>query len=121
MRFDHGIYAQFDSSFAIPSHSFIEIVGGEAALNIPRPFKPETDEKIYLTRGEKIETIKIKGQELYIGEVEDLADAILLGREQRISLDDSRANVAVIRALLESARTGKPVSVSLLDRTASLD
>jgi hypothetical protein len=50
-----------------------------------------------------------------------MADAILLGREPRISLEDSRANVAVIAALLESARTGKPVHPSLLDRTASLD
>jgi len=119
MRFDHDVLAQFDCSFVIPFHSFMEIVGSEGALNIPRPFKPETDEKIYLTRDDKrsspvdkVETIKIKGQELYIGEVEDMADAILLGREPRISLDDSRANVAVISALLESARTGKSVSIN---------
>ena len=109
MRFDHDILAQFDSSFVIPFHSFMEIIGSEGTLNIPKPFKPETDEKIYLTRGDKTETIKIKGQELYIGEVENMADAILLGREPRISLDDSRVNVAVISALLESARTGKSV------------
>jgi predicted dehydrogenase len=109
MRFANGVHAQFDCSFAIPFHAFMEIVGSEGTLNIPRSFKPETDEKIYLTRGDKIETIKIKGQELYIGEVEDMADAILLGHEPRISLDDSRANAAVISALLESARTGKPI------------
>jgi hypothetical protein len=38
-----------------------------------------------------------------------MADAILLGMAPRVSLDDSRANVAVINALLESARTGGPV------------
>jgi predicted dehydrogenase len=87
----------------------MEIVGSEGTLNIPEPYKPGTDEKIYLTRGDKTESIKIKGQELYIGEVEDMADAILLGRDPRISLDDSRANIAVISALLESAREEKPV------------
>jgi predicted dehydrogenase len=112
MRFDHDILAQFDSSFVIPFHAFMEIVGSEGTLNIPRPFKPETDEKIYLTRGEKTETIKVKGQELYIGEVENMADAIRLGQEPRISLDDSRLNVAVISALLESARAGKPVRLT---------
>ena len=112
MRFDQDIVAQFDSSFVIPFHTFMEIVGSEGTLNIPRPFKPETDEKIYLTRGDRTETIKIKGQELYIGEVEDMADAILLGRAPRISLEDSRANVAAISALLESARTGKSVRLS---------
>jgi xylose dehydrogenase (NAD/NADP) len=109
MRFEHDILAQFDSSFVIPFHSFMEIVGSEGTLNIPRPFKPEPDEKIYLTRGDKTETIKIKGQELYLGEVENMADAILLGREPRISLEDSRVNVATISCLLESARTGKAV------------
>ena len=75
-----------DSSVVVPFHSFLEIVGSDGTLNIPRPFRPGTDEKIYLTRGDKTETIKIKGQELYIGEVEDMADAILLGRDPRISL-----------------------------------
>ncbi len=112
MRFDHDLYAQFDSSFAIPFHTFMEIVGSEGTLSIPNPFKPEPDEKIYLTRNERTETIKIKGQQLYLGEVEDLADAILLGRDPRISLEDSRANVAVICALLESARSGRPVSIA---------
>jgi len=111
MRFAEDVHAQFDSSFAIPFHAFMEIIGSDGTLNIPRPFKPGVDEKIYLTRNEKTETIKIKGQELYLGEVEDMADAILLGRDQRVSLDDSRANVAVISALLESARIGKPVKL----------
>jgi predicted dehydrogenase len=110
MRFANGVLAQFDSSFAIPFHAFMEIVGSEATLSIPHPFKPEENEKVYLTREDKTETIKVKGQELYLGEVEDMADAILLGKEPRISLDDSRGNVKTITALLESARTGKPVS-----------
>lgn len=110
MRFDHGVHAQVDSSFAIPVHSFMELVGSEATLNIPRPFKPGADEKIYLTRGDRTETIKIKGQELYLGEVEDMADAILLGHDPRIALEDSRGNVAAITALIESARSGKPVA-----------
>ena len=110
MHFAPGIYAQFDSSFVIPFHAFMEIVGSEGTLNIPHPFKPEPDENIYLTRGDKTETIKIKGQELYLGEVENMADAILLGEPPRVSLDDSRANVAVIVAMLESARSGTSVS-----------
>jgi predicted dehydrogenase len=113
MRFDHGVHGQFDCSFAIPFQPFMEIIGSEGALNIPNPFKPGVDEKIFLKRGDKTETIKIKGQELYIGEVEDMADAVLLGHAPRISLDDSRANVAVISALLDSARWGNPVRLEV--------
>jgi predicted dehydrogenase len=111
MRFPNDVLAQFDASFVIPFHAFMEIVGSEGTLNIPNPFKPEVDGKIYLTGGDKTETIKIRGSELYLGEVEDMADAILLGREPRVSLNDSRANVQAISSLLESARSGKPVSV----------
>ncbi len=111
LRFENGVHAQFFSSFVTPFHSFMEIVGSEGTLNIPAPFKPGVNEKIYLTRGDSTETIHIPGQELYLGEVEDMADAVLLGREPRVSLADSRANVAVIRGLLESARLGHPLSL----------
>jgi predicted dehydrogenase len=112
MKFVNDVHAQFDSSFDIPFHSFMEIVGSEATLSIPRPFKPGINEEIFITRDDKTETIKIKGQELYLGEVEDMADAILDGKDTLISLDDSRANVAVISALLESARMGIPVKLN---------
>jgi predicted dehydrogenase len=112
MKFEKDILAQFDSSFVTPFHTFMEIVGSEATLNIPRAFKPATDEKIYLTRGDKPETIKIKGQELYLGEVEDMADAVLLGQPPRISLDDSRGNVAILSAFVESAKAGKPIQLT---------
>jgi len=111
MRFSNNILAQIDCSFDIPLYWGVEILGSEASLKIPSPFKPGVNEKIYLTRGDQTETIKVQGQELYIGEVEDMADAILLGHDPRISLDDSRANVAVISALLESARMGKLVAL----------
>jgi xylose dehydrogenase (NAD/NADP) len=111
MRFAGDVYAQFESSFVIPFHAYMEIVGSEATLIIPKPFKPDVNEKIFLVRDGKTETIKVKGQELYLGEVEDMADAILLGKTPRVTLEDSRANIAVIKALLESARVNKPVKV----------
>jgi len=109
MRFKGNVQAQFNSSFVIPFHAFMEIVGSDATLSIPTPFKPGVNEQIFLTRDNKTKTIKIKGQELYLGEVDDMADAILLGKDSLVSLDDSRANVAVISALLESARMDMPV------------
>ena len=107
LHFAEDIYGQFDSSFVMPHHAYMEFVGSEATLIIPAPYKPFFNEKIFLVRDGKTETIKIKGQELYLGEVEDMADAIILGKAPRISLEDSRANIATIMALLESARTGE--------------
>lgn len=109
MRFEGGIHAQFDSGFKSPSRAHIEIVGTEAVLNIPNPFKPGVKSDMVLTRVDGGETIKIKGQELYLGEVEDMCDAVLTGKPSRIPLSDSRGNIAVILRLLESARDGRNI------------
>jgi xylose dehydrogenase (NAD/NADP) len=111
LHFADGLYGQFDSSFVIPAHAYMEFDGGEATLIVPAPYKPGMSEKLFLVRNGKTETIKIKGQELYLGEVEDMADTILLGKAPRISLEDSRANIAAILACLESARTGTVVKL----------
>jgi predicted dehydrogenase len=111
LHFAEEVYGQFDSSFVIPIHAHMEIIGSKATLIIPTPFKPGVNEKIFLAHDGKTETIKVKGQDLYLGEVEDLADAILEGKAPRISLEDSRANVATIKALLESAQTNKSIKI----------
>jgi hypothetical protein len=41
--------------------------------------------------------------------VEDIADAILLGKLPRVAFGDSLVNTAIILALFESAKSGKPV------------
>ena len=111
LRFPQNVFAQFDCSIKIPYHVFMEIVGDEATLIIPRPFNPGPKEKLYLTKDGKTETIAVKGTESYLAEVEDMADAILLNKPPRVSLSDSRANTAVILALFESAKTGKPITI----------
>jgi xylose dehydrogenase (NAD/NADP) len=111
MRFKDGIHMQFDCGFKSPSRSYIEIVGTDATLNIPDPFKPGLKNEIHLIQNEHTQTIKIKGAELYLGEVEDMCDAILNNQPARISLADSRANTAAVLALLESANHGKPISL----------
>jgi predicted dehydrogenase len=92
----------------------MEIICSEAILNIPTPFKPGVKSEITLTRGGKVETLKIKGQELYLGEVEDMCDAVLLGKPPRISLADSRGNIAAILGLFESAQHGKNMPLSAI-------
>ena len=111
LKFPNDVYAQFDSSLVSPSRSFMEIVGQDGVLFVPTPFKPKPVDEILVTRGEKTERIEIWGGELYIGEVEDMADAVLLGKPPRISLADSRGTIAVILGLIESAENGSVISL----------
>jgi D-xylose 1-dehydrogenase (NADP+, D-xylono-1,5-lactone-forming) len=112
MRFAGDVFVQFDSSFRAPQRSFMEFIGSKGVLHVPVPFKPDKRESLLLEVGENIKKIPVKGQELYLGEVEDMAAVILEGKAPAISLADSRNNIAVILALLASARENRPVSLS---------
>ncbi len=111
MRFANGVHAQFDSGFKSPSRSYMEIVGSEAILNIPSAFKPSVKSELFLTKGSSQEKIKISGANLYLGEVEDMCDAILFNKPPRITLDDSRGNIAVILGLIDSVNQKKPIFI----------
>ncbi len=109
LRFANGVLAQFDCGFALPGRWFMEVVGSEGSLHIPEPYKPGTDNRVLLKRDGGIETLVVPGGELYAGEVENMADAILNGAPTRVTLADSRANVATLLALYRSADVGAPV------------
>ena len=83
LHFPDDIYAEFDCSVKIPYHVFMEIVGEEATLIIPKPFSPGVKEKLFLARDGKTEVIAVKGTETYSGEVEDMADAVLLAHKSQ--------------------------------------
>jgi predicted dehydrogenase len=108
MLFPAGIIAQIECSFITPFKTYIEITGSEGRISIPLPYKPGKRTKILLEQEGQAQTIHIHGQELYLGEVEDLEEAILLGKPPLISLTESRGNIATIEALYTSARDGQP-------------
>jgi xylose dehydrogenase (NAD/NADP) len=112
LRFRDNVVAQFDCGFRSPFRARMVVIGSEATLVIPNPFRPGIDDEIRIVKEDEVQRIKTLGQELYIGEVEDMAEAILKGTPPRISLDDSRNNVATILALLRSAQENKPVGVA---------
>jgi D-xylose 1-dehydrogenase (NADP+, D-xylono-1,5-lactone-forming) len=112
LRFPSGAIASFDCGFRAPFRTRIEVIGEKAVAVVPRPFKPGPEERLLVDRGTgRAEEVVVPGADLYRGEVEDLYDAAVLRRSPRVSLADSRANVATLAALLRSAREGRPVPV----------
>ena len=107
MRFDNDVHAQFDCSFVIPFHAFMEIVGSEGTLNIPKPFKPGLDEKIYLHAAIRRKRSRSKGRSCISAKWRIWQMRSCSGMLRVSHWMTSRANVAVISALLESARDRK--------------
>ena len=111
LHFSNDVYAQFDCGFRTPQRTHLELVGDKGSITIKVPFTPKLDEEIIVTNGDEKRVITTPGEDLYLGEVENMADAILHGHAPRMSLADSRSNVAAIRALLRSAQEGKPITM----------
>lgn len=110
--FTDTLQAHFDCGFVAPFRTEAELVGTIGSIRVTRPFKPGASETLVLSRGDDFEQIAIDNAgELYVGEVEDMGKAIQDGTPSRVTLADSRDNTAVLVALYESARLGKPVTL----------
>ncbi len=111
LRFASGLLAQFDCGFRAPYRASMEIVGTKGAIELDGPFKPGGGEWIKIKRGDSLEMMRSPEYELYLGEIEDMERAVLDSQPPRVSLENSRANVATIAALLQSAQSGQPVKL----------
>ncbi|MGZ9225353.1 MAG: Gfo/Idh/MocA family protein [Anaerolineales bacterium] len=111
LHFSNDVYAQFDCGFRTPQRTHLELVGDKGSITIKVPFTPKLNEEIIVTSGDEKQVITTPGEDLYLGEVENMADAILHGDAPRMSLADSRSNVATIQALLRSAQEGKQITM----------
>jgi predicted dehydrogenase len=120
MRFPEGRTAPFAVSFDFRNpFAQVEVVGTDGWLALPGTgFRRETYTKLLLHRGGEI---YVDGQEprvevfpfddLYTKEVEHLSGAIRREHPLAWGLEDARANTAVLEAMHESVRLGRPVSI----------
>jgi D-xylose 1-dehydrogenase (NADP+, D-xylono-1,5-lactone-forming) len=117
LRFPNGGLSTFGCCLHSPREQWYKIIGTEASLTVPVPFAPGTDDRhIILHSGwqrgeEKDEIITIKGANHYQLMVENFAECIYRGLKPNISLEESRANIAVIVALMQSAQEEKKVEL----------
>lgn len=112
LRFPGHLIAHVDAGFQAPLRMEMEIVGNKGAIRLPRAYKPQTNSTIHIVQDDVEKILKVKGQELYRGEIEDMASAVLDDKPPRISLQESRDNVAILTALHASARSGEPVRLN---------
>jgi predicted dehydrogenase len=113
MRFPGEIYFQFDCGFQHANRQAMEFIGEHGIISVKDPFTPRKGASITVTHddGKQVKIPAPPKLDLYIGEVEDLYDAAVYGKPQRVTLADSRANVAAMVASLRSAATGAPQKV----------
>lgn len=111
MKFPNDVFFQFDSSFINPFRAYMEIIGSKASLYIPEPFKPGKSTELFLRNEQGEQRVKIKGEDLYLGEIMDMCDAVSGKKAPEITLEDSRGTLAAILALLRSVEGNQVIFV----------
>jgi predicted dehydrogenase len=113
MHYGNGQAAQISSSFRIPFQTFITIHGTKGRVDITRPFLNMQEGQFIFTPSEgEAQKIRVSKMDPYLGEVEDLHDAVLNKKQQLLSLDETRGHMQTALALYESAQTGKLIRLS---------
>jgi len=112
LRYKSGVLGVFDCGFQTPWRSEAQVFGTEGTLTIRQPYAINGESKILLRRGSEEEEVSVRDIEVYRCEVDALTAAVLDGLPLPLPLASSRANVATISALYESARCGLPQPVS---------
>ncbi len=113
LQYEGGTLGSFDCGFREPFRSEAELVGTEGTLVIERPYPINQESRLLLRhRGEdESEVIAVAEKDAYQCEVEALTAAVLDGADLAVPLASSRANVATLAALYESARRGEPQAI----------
>jgi predicted dehydrogenase len=107
--FPGDVLFQLDAGFRSPARAEMELAGSEGSIRVRHPWRPEQDYPLLVTRDGRDEAISVPGEDRFLLEIEDLAESVRTGRPPRVSLADSRANVAALVALQRSAREQQPV------------
>lgn len=113
MHYAGGRMAQISSALRTPSHTFAEVVGTNGRLTLTYPFvNAENSQMTFFPAEGDPEIISVPQEYLYLGQVEDMHDAILLGKANYLRLAETRNHIRTVTALYESARTGQIVTLT---------
>lgn len=112
LRFADGATALIDCGVRAVARQFAEVVGTEGSVTLPRPFQPEEDPAVVLVRrGREEERIEIPGTNQYLLMLDHFAQCVRGTASPRFPAEDAVANMKVLDALAQSARTGHVVEI----------
>jgi predicted dehydrogenase len=112
LLFPDAVRASFDCGFRAAYRTAVEISGSEGTLAIPQPFQPGLDERLRLLHGSEVTEIPVKaGRPLFEDEVDEMTTLVRSGGPPRVTLADTRGNVATLQALYRSAREGRAITM----------
>jgi xylose dehydrogenase (NAD/NADP) len=112
LRYENGVLGIFDCGFRHQFRVQAEVIGESGTLIIERPYPINAESRIVLRRDQEQEIISAPQADAYRCQVDALTAAALDGAALPLPLSSSRANVATLAALYESARKNMPITIA---------
>lgn len=112
LRFPHDQIATLIVSFGAAKSSAYEIFGTKGSLRVDPAFSHNAEIRYVLKRGEKEEEKKFPPRDHFGPELVHFSDCIIRNKDLEPSGTEGLADVRIIEALYESARTHAPVKLA---------
>ena len=110
LRFDGRLTANIYSGFRAAFRTWLEILGTDAALTVPNPFRPSRVETLEIERNGVMEPIAVEGSDaLWVRMLENFTARVLDHAPPVVTLAESRRTAATLAALHSAAREDKRV------------
>ena len=118
LEYPNGVLGAIDCSFQVGSamQQRLAISGTEGLISVARPFSRSPEEKTFIVvdkadNENAPEHIEVEGADHYQLMVAHFTEAVLNDKALSYPLEESMANMRVLEALLDAARTGRRVAV----------
>jgi glucose-fructose oxidoreductase len=111
LRFPKGRIATFVTSFDAGHSADYDLIGTTGRLRLESAYEYACPMKLTIKKGEKTRTRRYPQRDQFAPELIYFSDCLLHGRGPEPSGKEGLADLAVIEALLVSARTGQPVKI----------
>jgi xylose dehydrogenase (NAD/NADP) len=109
LRFADDVVAQFVSSFRLPVHQRLEVVGEDGSLLVEAPWRTDWGGELVLARGDHVERTPVDPVDSYALQLENFADAAQGRAEPLVTREDALGQARAIAALYRSAAEGAAV------------
>ena len=119
LEFDDGGFAMVETYFCTGRNSVrneLEIIGYKGSIITEGTIGQSPSGTLILRREGEVEEFKSDSRDMYLGEIEAFANAILSGKGFSAGPEDGLHSQELVGACYESAKSGRRVSVRKVDR-----
>ncbi|MET3939840.1 xylose dehydrogenase (NAD/NADP) [Paenibacillus sp. PvP094] len=105
LEFNDHVGVTFDSSMWAAFRNTLEVLGSDGIIEVPSAFisNPDRSSNFYVTAGGERREVEVPQVNHYSLQGDDMARAVLQGKNMRFASSDAVANMKVLEACLRSA------------------